>query len=111
MAVIFLILLTRFFYHRSYIGLAMAIDNELYRNTYKLYRQWNKTELVDRIRNVGSLSPREAWEQYVDLWEFCMALSPPQSDLQSKRKVSEWQKYYSRIQRLEEWKRQHGKKT
>ena len=70
---------------------------------YKFYRQWNEAELIDRIRNAGSLSPKEAWEQYVDLWEFCLELSPQPSDLQSKLKFSEWQKYYSRIQRLEEW--------
>jgi hypothetical protein len=93
------------------MGLSMEIDKELYRNTYENYRQWNEAELVERIRNSGSLSPIKAWEQYVDLWEFCLELSPEPSDLQSKLKFLDWQKYYSRIQRLEEWKRQHGKKT
>jgi hypothetical protein len=27
----------------------------------------NDAELVERIRNAGSLSPGQAWEQYVDL--------------------------------------------
>ena len=89
----------------------MALDKELYRNTHKLYQQWNEAELIDRIRNAGSLSPKEGWEQYADLWEFCLELSPQPSYLQSKLKFSEWQKYYSRVQRLEEWKHQHGKKT
>jgi hypothetical protein len=30
---------------------------------------------------------------------------------QLKLKFSDWQKYYSRIQKLEEWKRREGKKT
>ena len=89
----------------------MEIDKELYRKTFKLYRLWNEAELVDRIRNAGSLTPKEAWEQYVDLWELCMKLSPKPSNLQSKLKFSERQKYYSKIKRLEKWKRRHGKKT
>jgi hypothetical protein len=89
----------------------MAIDKELYRKTYQLYRQWNDAELVERIRNAGSLSPRQGWEQYVDLWEFCIELSPQPSTLQSKRKFFEWLKYYSRIQSLEEWRGRDGKKT
>jgi len=39
----------------------MAIDKKLYRNTYKLYKQWNEVEFVERIRNAGSLSPKKAW--------------------------------------------------
>ena len=89
----------------------MTIDKELYRNTYKLYQQWNDAELAERIRNAGSLSPGKAWEQYVDLWEFCLEIAPQPSALQLKLKFSEWQKYYSRIQRLEEWRHQRGKKT
>ena len=97
--------------HEFYIDLAMAIDKDLYRKTFKIYRKWNEAELVDRIRKAEHLSPREAWEQYVDLWEFCMKLSPKPNPLQSKLKFSDWQKYYSRVQKLEEWKRQHGKRT
>jgi hypothetical protein len=43
--------------------------------------------------------------------KFCLELSPQPSDLQSKLKLLDWQKYYSSIQRPEEWKRQHGKKA
>jgi hypothetical protein len=64
----------------------LEIDKELYLNTYENYRQWNEAELVERIRNFGSLSPIKAWEQYVDLWEFCLELSPEPSDLQLKLK-------------------------
>ena len=89
----------------------MTIVKKLYRNTYKLYQQWNDAELVERIRNAGSLSPGEAWEQYVDLWAFCLELAPQPSDLQLKLKFSEWQKYYSRIQRLERMETSAWKKN
>lgn len=89
----------------------MAIDKELYRKTYRLYGQWNDAELVERIRNAGRLSPRQGWEQYVDLWELCIELSPQPSASQLKRKYSEWLIYYSRIQSLEKWNRRDGKRT
>jgi len=91
--------------------MTVMIDKELYRKTYQLYQKWNDAELVERIRNSGRLRPHLAWEQYADLWGFCIEMSPQPSALQLKQRFSEWQKYYSRIRMLEEWKRRDGKHT
>lgn len=89
----------------------MALDKELYRRTKELYQQWNEAEFVDSVRNAGKLSPQKAWQQYMDLWEFCMRLSPQPSELQSRRRVAEWEHYYAQIQKLEEWRRKRGRTT
>lgn len=87
----------------------MAIDKELYRNAYRLYREWNEEELQWRVRNAGKLTPQEGWRKYVDVWEFCMKIAPPQSDIQLKLRALERQTYYDRMQKFESWRNRHGK--
>ena len=87
----------------------MPIDKELYRKVRELYGQWNEAELIDGARNAGKLTPQEGWRQYVALWEFCMKLSPPQSELQQKQRLAELDHYYVQLQKLEAWRRKHGK--
>ena len=79
----------------------MPIDKELYRKMLEAYREWNEFELADRARNAGKLSPEEAWRQYVDLWEFAINTSPPQSDLRLELRLQEWEDYYAKIQKFE----------
>jgi hypothetical protein len=85
------------------------MDKELYRKMLETYREWNEFELIDRARNAGKLSPEEAWRQYVDLWEFAMNTAPPQSDLQHKLRVQEWEDYYAKIQQAEAQRRARAK--
>jgi hypothetical protein len=89
----------------------VKLDKELYRKAYELHRQWNEAELVDDLRNAGKLLPQEAWRQYVDLWEFCMKLSPSPSELQEKQRASELDHYYANIRKFESWRRARGKTT
>ena len=70
-------------------GADLAIDKELYRQALEAYRQWCEDKLIDRARNAEKLSPREGWQQYVDLWEFCMKLCLNQSEWQRKQKLIE----------------------
>ena len=87
----------------------MPLDKELYRKAYESLRQWNEAELIDRVRNAGELSPAQAWEQYVGLWEFALRHSPPQSELGRKQRLTYWQEYYANIRKLEAWRRARGK--
>ena len=89
----------------------MKLDKELYRRAYESYRQWNEDVLVERARNAGKRPPVETWRQYVALWEFCMNILPPQSDLQRKQRLEDWDRYYARVQKLEEWRRGRGKQA
>jgi len=89
----------------------MAIDRELYRQAFEYYRQWNDAEHIDRVRNSGNLSPQKLWQQYVDLWEFCMSLAPEPSALQQKLRHQELEDYYAKIQKLEAWRRDRAQKV
>jgi hypothetical protein len=87
----------------------MTLDKELYRKAYQLYREWNEEELRWRVRHTGQLSPQEGWKRYADLWEFCMKLAPTPSEQQRKIRSAEREAYYDRMQRIESWRRTHGK--
>jgi hypothetical protein len=87
----------------------MPIDKELYRNAYRLYREWNEEELQWRVRNAGKLTPQAAWRKYVDLWEFCMKIAPPPSEQQLKKRAIEQKDYYDRMRKFESWRNRHGK--
>ncbi len=89
----------------------MAIDKELYRQAFEYYRQWNEAELIERARNAGKLSPQELWQQYVDLWEFCVNLAPEPSSLQQKLRHQELEDYYDKIQKFEAWRRDRAQKA
>lgn len=89
----------------------MAIDKAFYRQMLAAYREWNEFELVDRARNAGKLSPKAAWQQYVDLWEFAMNTSPRQSALRRKLRLQEWEDYYAKIQKFEVWRRVRAQKA
>lgn len=89
----------------------MKIDAELYRAAFKHYAEWNKTKMLDRAYLASKLTPQELWRQYAGLWEFCMRLAPEQTELQQKRRAAELELYYQRIQKFEEWRRAHGKRT
>jgi hypothetical protein len=87
----------------------MEIDRQLYRQAYEAYQQWNQAELIERARNAGKLSSQDAWHQYVALWEFGMKLAIGPSDRQHRQRQIEWDEYYARVQKCEEWRRTHGK--
>jgi len=87
------------------------LDKELYRQAHAWYSQWNQAELEDDLRTAGNLSPQQTWRQYVDLWEFCMKLSPSLSALQEKQRGSELDQYYANIRRFESWRRARGETT
>jgi len=89
----------------------ITLDKELYRYAHQLHQQWNEAELKARIQNAASRPPQEAWQQYMALWEFCMRLAPQPSRRQRVKRLMEWNRYYARIQKLEEWRQHNGTTT
>lgn len=86
----------------------MTIDKELYRQAFEHYRQWNEAELVERVRETSKLTPRELWERYAALWEFCVNLAPEPTPLQEKVRHQELEDYYAKIQKFETWRRKRA---
>ncbi len=89
----------------------MALDKNLYRQAFEWYRQWNLAEARERYRNAANLSPQEAWRQYVSLWEFAAKYTPEESERQQRRRMADWDEYYARIQKFENWRKAHGQST
>jgi hypothetical protein len=89
----------------------MDIDKELYRQAYEFYRQWNRNELIERARNAGQRDPQEAWRQYQALWKFAAQMGLEQSDRQRQLKIASIEHYYEQVQKLEAWRKIHGRGT
>lgn len=89
----------------------MALDKELYRWAYEQYRQWNEAKLLERVRNAGQLTPQQAWQQYVALWEFGRKMNLKPSQWETGQKLAALEKYYTRLTKLEQWRREHGRES
>ena len=87
----------------------MKLDKELYRKAYELHQQSSDAKLVERAKLHSELSPAEAFRQYVELVEFVWRISPEPSEWQRKEKLESIDRYYDAVQRLEAWRRKHGK--
>lgn len=87
----------------------MAIDKELYQQALAQYRSMNEAELRERIQNRGKRSSQECWQQYQDMWAFWLGLHIPPSAHQRQEKLQALERYYARVQKLEEWRKEHGR--
>jgi hypothetical protein len=88
---------------------SVKLDKELYKKAYEGYRQWNIAEQVDRLYQARSRPAGEGWKQYQALVEFLWELRPHQSPWQRDEKLASLSLYYERVQKLEVWRREHGK--
>jgi hypothetical protein len=86
----------------------MSIDKSLYRQAQEWYRQWNVAKRKARWEVAGKLSPQEAWQQYVDLWEFGWRTNVQPSQHQIRQKIEALERYYDRVAKLEAWRRARG---
>jgi hypothetical protein len=86
----------------------MSLDKELYRLAHEHYRQWNLAERADRAHHAGERTPEEGWKTYVAWWEFLMRIAPERSQVQLDRRLDDWSAYYSRMQKIEQWRKDHG---
>jgi hypothetical protein len=80
------------------------IDKALYRQAQEWYSQWNVAERKARWEEAGMISPQEAWEQYVDLWEFGWRINAQPSQRQMRQKMESLERYYERVAKLEAWR-------
>ena len=87
----------------------MMIDKQLYRNAYEQYRNWNNVREQEQKQNAMRISPLESWQQYTALVEFCWQLSPSHNHWEREQKLESLERYYSRIQQLEAWRKEHAK--
>lgn len=85
----------------------MQLDRNLYRQAYRSLREWG--EAAERTRPREQVSLAEAWQRYVALVEFCWRLSPQPGEHQRREKIEALNRYYARVQKLEEWRRRNGK--
>ena len=85
----------------------MTFDKALYRQAYQQYQDIE----TKQQRKRQPRSPTEAWQQYLDLVEFCQLLCPERSQRHRDEKFAMLQTYYERIRQLETWRQQHGKTT
>ena len=86
----------------------MTIDKALYRQAQEWFRQWTEAERKVRWEEAGKLTPKEAWEQFVDLWEFGWRTNAQPSQHQIQKKIEALERYYARVAKLEAWRRSHG---
>lgn len=86
----------------------MALNKTLYRQVYQQYQQAEAWETLQRVRQRQPRSTGEAWQQYLDLVEFCQLLCPTRSQRHRIEKLTTLQTYYERIRQLEAWRQQHG---
>ncbi len=91
--------------------IAMSLDKALYRKAYAEYRQWNEIEYRERIRASAMLTPQERWRDYLDLWNFCQKMGFKPSEYQRRQKIESLELYYARLQKMEDWRKAHGKKS
>ena len=87
----------------------MKLDKELYRKAHEALQQWSEAKMLYRLQEDSRLSPQEAWEKYAALWEFCMRIAPPLTELQERLRMAEWDQYYANLEKFEAWRRAHGK--
>jgi len=86
----------------------MPLDPKLIREAQAAYRQWNEAKLRARFHAAQSRPPSEAWQQFLDLWEFAWQANLKASENQQRQKAAELEQYYNRILRFEAWRKQRG---
>ena len=86
----------------------MPLNPKLIRETQEAYRQWNEAELRDRLRVAPNRPPNQAWQQFLDLWEFAWQANLKASENQQRQKVVDLEQYYQRILKFEAWRKHRG---
>jgi hypothetical protein len=78
----------------------MQLDNELYRKAYESYRLWDEDESIQRLLDARELTPEQAWQRYVALWNFVMKNGLIVSETFHRQKLIELQPYFDALQKL-----------
>jgi hypothetical protein len=86
----------------------ISLDKLSPREARELYRAWNEDDLVHRVLTAGQKTPAEKWQEYLALHSFGRVLKPEPSRAEQQAHAEMWERYYDRIRRFEEWRRQRG---
>lgn len=87
------------------------LDQELYRQAYALLQDWGEAAETERLLTTASLSFAERWRQFQALVMFSRSIQPQLSPYEQAEKQAAVDRYYEAVQRLEEWRQQHGRST
>ena len=82
----------------------MPIDKALWREALAHYRAWNEDVFRDRVLRAGEQTPDEKWQAYQELMSFGLKIRPAPSIRQQRRTMGDWETYYARIRKFEEWR-------
>ena len=83
----------------------MTLDKALWREVLAHYRAWNEDVFRDRVLRAGEQTPAEKWRVYLELMSFGLKIRPTPSVWQQRRTMADWETYYARIKKFEEWRR------
>ena len=88
---------------------AKPIDKRLLREQLEAYKISNFEKERERIKQVRKRTPQEAFEVFLDLWNFAQRFGG--KDTWSERdKAAGIERYYERVKKLESWRRSHAAK-
>jgi hypothetical protein len=86
----------------------MELDKELYRKSYRAIKEWKERESIDRMLQARYLSPQQAWNQYIALWELLLTIAPTEIKYQHVEHLKNLDQYYTKVQKLQEWMKSNG---
>lgn len=87
------------------------IDKELYRQAYAEMQRWSEFAETERLQAAAQLTPEERWLQFQTLVAFSRNIQPIPSAYDRTEKLAAVDRYLDAVQRLQEWRGQHGKST
>jgi len=87
------------------------INKDLYLQAYELYRQWDEVESIKRIMEARELTPQQAWNRYITLWNLLVKIAPRVSVHLHQQKISDYSSYYFSLQKLNAWEKTRGTAT
>ena len=65
--------------------------------------------MIERIRQAGQKSPVQKWTEFLALMEFGLQIKLEPSKYERKQKMTMLTQYYQAIEKLERWRKKHGK--
>jgi len=86
----------------------MPLDPKIIREVQAVYRQWNEDELRERLLVAPTRPSGEAWQQFLDLWEFAWQANLNASENQQRQKAADLNRYYERVLKFEAWRKRRG---
>jgi hypothetical protein len=77
-------------------------EKAMWRTNVAHYRAWNEAEFHAAVRNAGTKSLPQKWEEFMAMMEFGLMLKPMPSPYEQRQKVEMLNRYCEQMQRFEE---------